>query len=46
MTVKDDAIFNEKLTGGLKNYIRNLINFRTLTQTTSPELKSYQPHTT
>ena len=46
MTVKYDAIFNEKLTGGLKNYIRNLINFRTLTQTTSPELKSYQPHTT
>ena len=46
MTLKDDAVFNEKLTGGLKNDIRNLINFLTLTQTTSPELKSYQPHTT
>ena len=27
MTLKDDAIFKEKLTGGLKNDIRNLINF-------------------
>ena len=46
MTLKDDAVFNEKLTGGLKNDIMNLINFRTLTQTASPELKPYQPHTT
>ena len=27
MTLKGDAIFKEKLTGGLKNDIRNLINF-------------------
>ena len=27
MTLKGDAIFKEKLTGSLKNYIRNLINF-------------------
>ena len=27
MTLKDDAIFKEKLTGGLKNDIRNLVNF-------------------
>ena len=27
MTPKDDAIFKEKLTGGLKNDIRNLVNF-------------------
>ena len=28
MTIKgDDTIFKEKLIGGLKNYIRNLINF-------------------
>ena len=27
MTIKGDTIFKEKLTGGLKNYIRNLINF-------------------
>ena len=29
MTLKGDAIFKEKLTGGLKNDIRNLINFHT-----------------
>ena len=28
MTLKGDAMFKEKLTGGLKNDIRNLINFR------------------
>ena len=27
MTLKGDAIFKEKLAGGLKNDIRNLINF-------------------
>ena len=27
MTSKGDAIFKEKLTGGLKNGIRNLVNF-------------------
>ena len=27
MTLKGDAIFKEKLTGGLKNDIRNLLNF-------------------
>ena len=27
MTLKGDTIFKEKLTGSLKNYIRNLINF-------------------
>ena len=27
MTLKVDVIFKEKLTGGLKNNIRNLINF-------------------
>ena len=27
MTLKGDAIFKEKLTGGLKNDRRNLINF-------------------
>ena len=27
MTLKDYAIFEEKLTGGLKNDIRNLVNF-------------------
>ena len=27
MTLKCDAIFKEELTGGLKNDIRNLINF-------------------
>ena len=27
MTLKSDAIFKEKLTGGLKNDWRNLINF-------------------
>ena len=27
MTLKSDAIFKEKLTGGLKNDIKNLINF-------------------
>ena len=27
MTLKSDAIFKAKLTGGLKNDIRNLINF-------------------
>ena len=27
MTLKGDAIFKEKLTGGLKNDITNLINF-------------------
>ena len=27
MTLKDDAIFKEKLTGGLENDIRNLVNF-------------------
>ena len=27
MTLKADAIFEEKLTSGLKNDIRNLINF-------------------
>ena len=27
MTLKRDAIFKEKLTGGLKNDIRNLVNF-------------------
>ena len=27
MTLKGDAIFKEKLTGGLKNGIRNLVNF-------------------
>ena len=32
MTLKGDAIFKEKLTGGLKNYIKNLINFRTCEQ--------------
>ena len=26
MTLKDDAIFKEKLTGGLKNDMRNLVN--------------------
>ena len=28
MNLKDDAIFKEKLTGGLKNDIRNLVNFQ------------------
>ena len=27
MTVKNDAVFIEKLTGGLKNDLRNLIDF-------------------
>ena len=27
MTLKDDAIFKEKLTGGLKNDVTNLVNF-------------------
>ena len=27
MILKGDAIFKEKLTGGLKNDIRNLVNF-------------------
>ena len=27
MILKDDAIFKEKLTSGLKNDIRNLVNF-------------------
>ena len=27
MTLKGDAIFKEKLTGGLKNDIRNLVKF-------------------
>ena len=27
MTLKGDAIFEEKLTSGLKNEIRNLVNF-------------------
>ena len=27
MTLKGDPIFKEKLSGGLKNYIRNLVNF-------------------
>ena len=27
MTLKGDVIFKEKLTGGLKNDIRNLVNF-------------------
>ena len=27
MTLKGDAIFKEKFTGGLKNGIRNLVNF-------------------
>ena len=27
MTLKGNAIFKEKLTGGLKNDVRNLINF-------------------
>ena len=27
MTLKADAIFKDKLTGGLKNDIRNLVNF-------------------
>ena len=27
MTLKGDTIFKEKLTGGLKNDIRNLVNF-------------------
>ena len=27
MTLKGDAIFKEKLTGGLKNVIRNLVKF-------------------
>ena len=27
MTMKGDAIFKEKLIGGLKNDIRNLVNF-------------------
>ena len=27
MTLKDDATFKEKLTGGLKNGISNLVNF-------------------
>ena len=27
MTLKSDAIFKEKYTGGLKNDIRNLVNF-------------------
>ena len=27
MTLKGDAIFSGKLTGGLKNDIRNLVNF-------------------
>ena len=27
MTLKDDAIFKEKLTSSLKNDIRNLVNF-------------------
>ena len=27
MALKGDAMFKEKLTGGLKNDIRNLVNF-------------------
>ena len=27
MTLKDDAIFKQKLTGDLKNDTRNLVNF-------------------
>ena len=27
MTLKGDAIFKEKLIGGLKNNVRNVINF-------------------
>ena len=27
MTLESDAIFKEKLAGGLKNDIRNLVNF-------------------
>ena len=29
MTLKGDALFKEKLTGGFKNDIRNLVNFHT-----------------
>ena len=32
MTLKDDAIFKEKLTGGFENDKRNLINFDASTQ--------------
>ena len=31
MTLKDDAILKEKWTGGLKNDIRNLVNFHAST---------------
>ena len=27
MTLKGDALFKDKLTGGLKNDVRNLVNF-------------------
>ena len=27
MTLRGDAIFKEELTGGLKNYVGNLVNF-------------------
>ena len=27
MTLNSDAIFNEQLTGGLKNDLKNLVNF-------------------
>ena len=32
MTLKGDAIFKEKLTGGLKNDIRNLINIHAISR--------------
>ena len=32
MKLKDDAIFKEKLIGGLKNGIRNLVNFHPSSQ--------------
>ena len=32
MTLKSDAKFEEKLTCGLENYVRNLVNFHQSTQ--------------
>ena len=32
MTLKSDAKFEEKLTCGLENYMRNLVNFHRSTQ--------------
>ena len=43
MTLKGDAIFKEKLTGGLKKGIRNLINFHVSSLKTCTLMGSFCP---